>query len=143
MEALSRQFPGVDHEDLASIRDFVESSAIELGANEEQAGELVMAVHEAATNIVDHGYLNGQGWISVSISKEPGQLVVQVLDRSPPFDPSSFPTPDISLPLEERPCGGLGIHMIRSFTDEVHYKQSSSGENELTLIKQLTDDSHS
>jgi serine/threonine-protein kinase RsbW len=137
MEAITRQYQDLDPDRLASIRDFIETSAAQFGANEDQAGELVLAVHEATANIVTHGYKKSPSWISISISKEPGQLVVRLLDRSPPFDPTQLPPFDITLPLEERPYGGMGVHMIRSFSDEIRYRTLPLGDNELTIIKRI------
>ncbi len=137
MEAVTRQYQDLDLDGLASIREFIESSAIQFGADEDQTGELVLAVHEAAANIVIHGYRESPGWISISISKEPGQLIIRLLDRSPPFDPNQVPPFDITLPLAERPYGGMGVHMMRSFSDEMRYDTSPLGENELTIIKRI------
>jgi anti-sigma regulatory factor (Ser/Thr protein kinase) len=43
--------------------------------------------------------------------------------------------PDLTLPLKKRPLGGLGIYFIRHFSDEVRYRVTEKGENELTLVK--------
>lgn len=137
MEAITRQYQDLDLDGLAAIRDFIESSAAQFGADEDQVGELVLAVHEAASNIVIHGYRESPGWISISITKEPGQLVIRLLDRSAPFDPNQVPPFDITLPLAERPYGGMGVHMMRSFSDEIRYCTSPLGENELTIIKRI------
>ena len=41
---------------------------------------------------------------------------------------------DLSLPLEQRPTGGLGIHLMRSMMDRIHYRRSG-GNNLLRLEK--------
>ena len=39
---------------------------------------------------------------------------------------------DITLPLEQRPVGGLGIHLVKNLMDAVNYRRSE-GRNVLTL----------
>jgi len=57
-----------------------------------------------------------------------------VIDNGHPFDPTAAPEPDLSLPLERRRPGGLGIHLMRSMMDRVHYRRSD-GSNILRLEK--------
>jgi anti-sigma regulatory factor (Ser/Thr protein kinase) len=56
---------------------------------------------------------------------------------APPFDPTRVPDPDLTLPLEERPLGGLGIYLIRQSVDKMVYRAVPEGGNELTLVKRL------
>jgi anti-sigma regulatory factor (Ser/Thr protein kinase) len=58
-----------------------------------------------------------------------------LIDDAPLFDPTAVPPPDINLPLEERPLGGLGVHMMRQLTDELLYRVNSAGQNELIFVK--------
>jgi serine/threonine-protein kinase RsbW len=62
--------------------------------------------------------------------------VVEVEDDGRPFDPLLVPPPDLTLPLERRPIGGLGIHLIRSLMDEVAYARHD-GRNVLKMAKRL------
>jgi len=60
-----------------------------------------------------------------------------VEDDGKPFDPLQAPPPDLSLPLERRPIGGLGIHLIRNLMDEVSYARVG-GRNVLKMVKHLS-----
>ena len=60
---------------------------------------------------------------------------MRLLDETPLFDPTAVPPPDINLPLEERPLGGLGVHMMRQLTDVLLYRVTEDGQNELIFVK--------
>jgi serine/threonine-protein kinase RsbW len=60
---------------------------------------------------------------------------VTLRDNAPGFDPTTVSSPDTTLSLAERPFGGMGIHLMRTFCDELRYCRNSHGENELTLLK--------
>lgn len=122
---------------LAAIRSFVSSQAGALGAETDNINSLVQAVDEAASNIIMHGYRESPGIIEVEVKHLPGQVQIILRDSAPPFNPTQVPSPDIDLPLEQRPIGGLGIHLIRHCVDEFSHTIDEHGRNELTLIKYL------
>jgi serine/threonine-protein kinase RsbW len=62
-------------------------------------------------------------------------LVVCLRDHAPPFDPRSVLPPDPSLPLEVRPLGGMGVHLMKQLVDRVIHRVPPQGGNELTLVK--------
>lgn len=121
--------------DLTEMRRFVESSGAEMGASEDAIGEMVLAVNEAVTNVLIHGYRSKKGEVDVVVESSGPNLIVRLRDSAPLFDPTSVPTPDITLSLDQRAPGGLGVHMMRQFTDELIYRVTSEGKNELLLIK--------
>jgi serine/threonine-protein kinase RsbW len=120
---------------LAEIREFVERAATELGVDEGIVDEMVLAVDEAATNIILHGYELGGGMIEMEIRRDGDALQIALRDEGTPFDPTCFPAPDLHLPLEMRTPGGMGIHLMRLVVDEVNYCTTPQGRNELTLVK--------
>jgi serine/threonine-protein kinase RsbW len=120
---------------LAAIRRFVEEAATSLGAGPAAVSAVRLAVDEAATNIISHGYRNQGGSLEINIWSEGDDLLVRLRDEAAPFDPTTVPPPDISLPLEQRPVGGLGIHLMRQAVDEFRHRPIPGGGNELTLVK--------
>ena len=64
------------------------------------------------------------------------RLKFTISDTGVPFDPTVRAEVDTSLPLEERPIGGLGIHLVRSIMDSINYERVE-GKNVLTLRKKL------
>ena len=126
-----------DQKQLSVIRDFVEEQAKLVASVRSDIDDLIQAVDEAATNIIVHGYKQSPGTVEVEIRAKPGRMIVILRDTAPYFDPTQFPAPDIHKPLEERPIGGLGIHLIRQFVDKFSHTARKKGGNELTLIKYL------
>jgi serine/threonine-protein kinase RsbW len=122
---------------LARIREFVEREAVERGADRDAALDIVQAVDESVTNIIEHGYRGGPGVVEVEIGGAPGVVTVRLRDRAPTFDPTGVPSPDLEQPLERRPLGGMGVHLTRELTDEVSHQVPAGWGNELTLLKQL------
>jgi anti-sigma regulatory factor (Ser/Thr protein kinase) len=97
-----------------------------------------LAVEEHLTNIVRYAHADGgEHPIRVVIHLQSGQLHVQIQDDGRLFNPLDHPTPDLTRPIEERPIGGMGIHMIRQSLEEVKYRHEN-GKNILTMIKRIT-----
>lgn len=124
-----------DLNNLTDIYRFVEQTAATLGLESSVIYEVKLAVDEAATNIIVHGYKDQGGNIEIEISQKEDALIVQLRDEAVPFDPTSVPPPDLTKPLTERAIGGLGVYLMQQTMDEVNYGVTSSGGNELTLIK--------
>jgi serine/threonine-protein kinase RsbW len=135
MKSLTLRYSTATVRDLNDMRDFLEQAILTLAGDEEIAGDLVLAVNEAVTNSLLHGYNEQPGMVALSVEIIPPDLYVRLRDNAPPFDPTSVPPPDITLPLEDRPLGGLGVHMMRQLSDELSYRLTETGENELTFIK--------
>jgi serine/threonine-protein kinase RsbW len=97
--------------------------------------EINLILDELVTNIIEHGAAQG-GWIDITLVREEQLLTMTISDDGPAFDISNCPTPDTTLPLAERCCGGLGIHLVRKLTDSHHYHRTG-GKNIVTLTKTL------
>jgi serine/threonine-protein kinase RsbW len=124
-------------QNLAALRDFVSKAAASLGASRRVVDDLVLAVDETATNIIVHGYQGRPGSIAVQVELEGDEIVIRLYDRAGFFDPLQYPPPNLDLPLEERPEGGLGIYLARKSVDSVAYRRLPDGRNELTLRKKI------
>ena len=99
---------------------------------------LMLAAEEIFVNIASYAYDGGEGdaWIEFSYDEEKEMAELVFSDRGIPFDPTSRPSPDITLKSDDRPIGGLGIHIIKQRMDEVVY-QYAGGKNVLTIRKYL------
>ena len=135
MKSLTLRYSTATVRDLNDIREFLESAIMTLGGNDDVAGDLVLAVNEAVTNILLHGYDSRPAAVTVGVEADGGDLLVRLIDDAPLFDPTAVPPPDISLPLEDRPLGGLGVHMMRQLTDELTYLVNGNDRNELIFVK--------
>jgi serine/threonine-protein kinase RsbW len=107
------------------------------GGDVRSCGDLKLAVDEACTNVIEHGYEGRSGTIRLSVAGNDGSLTVVIEDRGRPFDPASVPPPDLSADWQDRRIGGLGWHIIRSCVDEIRYEPGADGGNRLTLVKKL------
>ncbi len=123
--------------DLMSVREacgFVNGSARQGGLSEESATELELAVDEICTNIVMHGYGEGDDKINVSVERASDAVRVIVVDSAGQFDPLGFVPPDIHVPLPDRADGCLGILIARNMVDDISYERVE-GKNKLILTK--------
>jgi serine/threonine-protein kinase RsbW len=118
------------------MRRYVEHVAADGAGKPEAILDMLLAVNEATTNLVQHAYRGGPGAIEIEVGYEGDALVVCLRDWSPRFDPAQVPDRDVTEPLEVRPLGGLGIPMMRQLTDELIYREGPDGANELILIKE-------
>jgi anti-sigma regulatory factor (Ser/Thr protein kinase) len=96
-----------------------------------------LALEEHLTNVFNYGFEpGGHPQVVVRIEQNPSGLTVEISDNGRPFNPLEHPEPDVSLPLEERPIGGLGIHLIRKSVEQLSYRHEA-GRNILTMCKRL------
>jgi serine/threonine-protein kinase RsbW len=121
---------------LETICDYVTHCANEAGLNEAEVYAVQLAVDEASTNIMEHGYgRECPNRIDITCEILEDGLKVVIYDDADPFNPESVPDPEINVPLDELKPRGLGIFFIRKMMDEVHYESSTVMGNTLTMIK--------
>jgi serine/threonine-protein kinase RsbW len=122
---------------LAAFRDFIDDVCQAHDVDEDATYDLKLAVDEACTNVVQHGYAGmNPGSIILDLVVGDGQVEVRLTDFGHPFEPSSAPVPDITLSLEDRPAGGFGLFLIYQTMDEVDYVTNEAG-NTLILRKRI------
>jgi anti-sigma regulatory factor (Ser/Thr protein kinase) len=124
-----------DVERLKDVRRFVRAAAPGLGADEAATRDLVQAVDEWVTNVIVHGYRGGRGPIVVELGRSGDEIVARVRDAAPAFDPATAPAFDPDLPLERRPAGKMGIHLIRQLCDRFEHRVAAGGGNENAMVK--------
>ena len=97
-----------------------------VGWDRKSLRKVELASEEALVNIIHHAY---QGRpepieISVQVSKSHAEIIFK--DHGPPFNPLQRKAPDCSGRLEDREVGGLGIHLMRQYMDEVRYTREAN-----------------
>jgi anti-sigma regulatory factor (Ser/Thr protein kinase) len=98
---------------------------------------LLIAIEELVINCVDYGYDDDKTHtIRLVLAIDGENLIITVIDDGHPFDPLSALPPDLSLPVQARPVGGLGIHLLRQLSDQITYQRRDRF-NELTITKRL------
>lgn len=97
-----------------------------------------LALEELVTNCIKYGYDDtNEHIIDVLLSLTDKTLTMIVVDDGHEFDPLLAPGPDLNLPIEDRPIGGLGIHLLRQMADDITYERREN-QNRLTLTKQIS-----
>jgi len=126
------------HDQVIAAVEFVADSARVAGLDEEYVHHCALAVDEACSNIIEHGYGAGaeQQPIDVTCQEELSAFIIIIIDQAPAFNPLARPEPDPNTPLEQRGDGGWGVAFIRRIMDETSY-QHQNGQNMLTLVKNL------
>ncbi|MCK9631251.1 MAG: ATP-binding protein [Methanoregula sp.] len=107
------------------------------GFPEEDILDTQLAVEEAVTNVIMHGYKGGSGEVLVLCKADVGIIEIRLEDRAVPFNPLTLPAPDLGGDIEDRKIGGLGFFLIRQVMDEILYRYED-GKNILTMIKRKT-----
>lgn len=124
--------------DLADILATVVEACDAAAAPPAVRTDIRLAVEEAYTNIVVHGYGGARtGPVLLRITVTQGAVTVCLEDEAPVFHPEEVPTPGLADDWGEREIGGLGWHLIAQVMDEVHHTPRSPVGNVLTFMKRL------
>lgn len=98
---------------------------------------LNLVLEEAVSNVIFYAFNPDEKHdINISLSLELNKLTIEITDDGIAFDPTLREQPDLTLPAEERPIGGLGIFLISKIMDSVIYSRQNNM-NKLTLIKKF------
>lgn len=95
-----------------------------------------VALDELLANVLSHGRGRDPCSVIVEVELDQERVTVILTDDGPPFDPFGRGAPDTTLSVEERPIGGLGIHLVGQLMDQVNY-QRREGHNVVVLVKEL------
>ena len=138
MTTIVLQTPGEMHY-LHRIRDFITGIAEESGINEQDLDNIELAVDEACANIIEHGYEADAPDKDLTIRMEidAEKLVLTIIDQGKQFDPRSKRQTELKELVAMKRDGGLGISLIKQTMDEIDYRTTPEGRNELILTKYL------
>lgn len=125
-------------ENLDTLIGFVEEQLNEEGCPMKVSSQIILCLEEVYVNVVNYAYGNNIGTCQLDskiTSLEDGKShILTIMDSGAPFNPLEKEDPDITLSVEERGIGGLGVYMVKQMMDEVSY-QYREGQNILTLVK--------
>ena len=110
---------------LRAIVDFLREGALVASLSEQHIGQLDLLIEELILNVCNHAYPgHNPGEVTVTYSiPAPGELSVEVADQGVHFNPLKSDPPDLSLSLEDRPIGGLGIHLVKTLASLLNYRR--------------------
>nr|WP_320160317.1 ATP-binding protein [uncultured Methanoregula sp.] len=129
-----------DLDEIAGISTALEQVMKTHSFGEEEILDTQLAVEEAITNVIVHGYEGREGEIVIACRATKGIVEIQIEDKAPPFDPLSLPEPDLTASVDDRKIGGLGIFLIRQVMDDIVYRHEDN-KNILILVKRRPADS--
>lgn len=128
-------------QEISKLASFIEEIGEELSLPASMVFNLNLALEEAVSNIILYAYPGQTGKeIRVQAATMVHSLVFTLTDSGEAFDPLNTKDADVTLSLEERPIGGLGIFLIKNIMNEVEY-QRIEGKNIFTLKKYLNNKS--
>jgi anti-sigma regulatory factor (Ser/Thr protein kinase) len=122
---------------LARVRGVANAMAARCGLDDLACCHLVLAMDEALTNVIRHGYqgrVDGDIWITLTGLTEPAGIRVEILDRAEQVDPQAISGRD----LEDVRPGGLGLHLMRTLVDTFEHNARAEGGMRVLLEKRAT-----
>jgi serine/threonine-protein kinase RsbW len=126
---------------LDKIRSFILDYASRTGFSSFDTTEIVMAVDELCTNIINYSYLPDpdilpeKREIEIAAEEIPGGIRISVSDHGKPFDPNRFPEVDIKEHIDSGKTHGLGIYAMKKYMDEVMHEYKEGRGNTIVLVK--------
>jgi len=125
-------------ENLSMIRDFVKSIGTQSGMNDMDVARLELAVDEACANVMEHAYdSDSTKEVSIRAIVDDDSVQIKVTDSGKGFDPAAVEQLKVEELVSARRTGGLGMRLMKSFMDEVHYEMQPGVKNELKMVKRL------
>jgi serine/threonine-protein kinase RsbW len=125
---------------LDSIQRVVREACATGGMSRKETSAVLLAIEEAATNIIRHAYLYDKGNLRVRITIYRKFIAFSLIDYGRSFRPDGTGKLDLDHLVESGRRGGLGFYMIQKIMDSVEYV-SWAGQNELRLTKRLGSES--
>ena len=127
----------VDSSNLKEVRTFSREVFEKINLPQEQKDELVLAIAEAAQNIVKHAYKGVEDTkdkMQIKISFKDNQLEIGFFDKGKPVIPENIQ----HRKLDDIKPGGLGTFFIKQIMDEAIFKKNQKGwVNHLVLTKTI------
>ncbi len=105
--------------------------------NMELQFKIRLCIEEVVENIVSYAYKDGNGFVEVGTRIDDGVLEISFKDAGVRFNPLEKEDPDITLAIEDRPIGGLGIFLCKQMMDDIRYSYEN-GENHLIMYKKIS-----
>lgn len=121
---------------LRDVLSFVDGLLEENDCSMKAQMQIEVTLEELFVNIAHYAYPDGPGEAEIRVRFVDGYVEITLIDSGIPYDPLAKPDPDVTLPVEERAIGGLGIFMSKKLMDDISYEYKDD-KNVLTIKKHL------
>jgi anti-sigma regulatory factor (Ser/Thr protein kinase) len=118
-------------EAISGLTDEVMEFLGEQGVEVRAAHHTALVLSEVLTNLATHGGCPDRP-ARVAVTVEPGQVIGEIVDQGPPFDPRLAPEPALDAAVSDRPIGGLGLYLVRKLSSSLEYARRND-ENCMTF----------
>jgi sigma-B regulation protein RsbU (phosphoserine phosphatase) len=126
-----------DTQEVPKLTAFVDEVCEAVGFSADETSQVKVAIEEAVVNVMNYAYPPGtRGDVTIEAASNDVRLKFTIIDSGKPFDPTVQAGVDTTLPANERPIGGLGIHIVRQIMDSINYERMGNL-NVLTLRKKI------
>lgn len=122
-------------EELDTVLSFVNKASAEY-LNPKFMPKIDLVVEEIFINIVKYAYSDEVGDVDIEVKAIDDKVVISFEDTGVAFNPLEIEEADVTLPIEEREIGGLGIYMVRKIMDNVEYMHKEN-KNVLVIEKNI------
>jgi anti-sigma regulatory factor (Ser/Thr protein kinase) len=124
--------------EIARLTQAVDDFARQTRMTDEDRHNVQLILDELVINVIKYAFCDAQPHtIDVRLFLHGHALTMVVSDDGREFDPTQAPPPDLDRPIDERPIGGLGIHIVRTLSESITY-QRAGGRNTITVVRTLT-----
>ena len=124
-------------DNLEKVIDFISRNLEEAGGSPAIEIQVHLAVEEIFVNVASYAYEPGTGPVTIQCGPlGSDRFEIIFIDQGVPYDPMAKDDPDVTLEIEERQIGGLGIFLAKQYMEEMNYRYEN-GSNILTMLKKL------
>ncbi|KAB2909760.1 MAG: ATP-binding protein [Ignavibacteriales bacterium] len=129
-------------EETVAVADYVESTTRSVGFSDKEVYDILIALDEVLANITYYAYSEGTtGEIEIEVSFKDDVLQIKFIDSGVEFNPLAKKDPDLSVSIENRAVGGLGIYIVKKLMDSVTYSREGK-KNIFIISKKLNGESN-
>ena len=122
-------------EELARLTQWLEECCERHGLSDKTRFNMELVLEEAVTNVNSYAFRDDAGshTLKIDLVIKPNEIAITLQDDGVAFNPLDADTPILADSIEAAQIGGLGIHLIRSYTKLVDYFRND-GTNNLLMV---------
>ena len=127
-----------DIKNVAVVTEFVDAILEQCDCSMKAQMQIDVAIDELFSNIAYYAYgdSSGQATVRVELDEQLQMVTITFIDDGVPYNPLIKEDPDITLSIDERETGGLGIFMVKKTMDDIRYEYINN-QNVLKIMKKL------